>query len=54
MAWGASARASSFEARGIEHQQEGAVLVDVEHDGEQHAVVFGVAEGEGTNTGSPG
>src|SRR6185437_12952561 len=29
-----------LEARGVEHEQEGAALVDVEHDRQQHSVIL--------------
>jgi hypothetical protein len=43
-----------LQTRRFEYEQEGAILVDVEHDRQQHAIVLASAEGEGTKTGSPG
>src|SRR6185437_1461238 len=36
-----------LEARGVEHEEEGAALVDVEHDRQQHSVVLGCGGGRG-------
>ncbi len=55
MWWGSEARASSSQLGRVEHEQERAAGLGVEHDRQQHAVVLAPRRpGAATNTGSPG